>query len=105
MEIVSGRSNTSYRPKENSFFFLIRPMFYKRREDCLNSFDPSLGSNYSKEEAMQMLNLAIICTNLSPTLRPTMSTVVSMLDGKMPVRVPTTESRDSKSHGSENQVL
>ena len=29
-----------------------------------------------------MLNLALTCTNPSPALRPTMSTVVSILDGK-----------------------
>ena len=35
-----------------------------------------------------MLNLALLCTNPSPTLRPSMSTVVSMLEGKTPVQAP-----------------
>lgn len=48
--------------------------------------DPGLGSNYSKEEAMRMLNIALLCTNPSPTLRPAMSAVVSMLEGKIPVQ-------------------
>ena len=50
--------------------------------------DPSLGSNYSKPEAMTMLNVALLCTNPSPTLRPPMSSVVSMLQGKIPVQPP-----------------
>ncbi|MQL95474.1 hypothetical protein Taro_028141 [Colocasia esculenta] len=50
-----------------------------------------LGTDYSREEAQQMLNLALICTSPSPTLRPPMSTVVSMLEGQIPVRVPPME--------------
>lgn len=50
--------------------------------------DPSLGTNYSKDEALTMLNLALLCTNPSPTLRPPMSSVVSMLEGKLPVQAP-----------------
>lgn len=50
--------------------------------------DPSLGSSYSSEEAMRMLNLALLCTNPSPTLRPSMSSVISMLEGKIAVQAP-----------------
>lgn len=54
--------------------------------NLLDLVDPGLGSNYSKEEAMRMLNVALLCTNPSPTLRPAMSAVVSMLDGKIPIQ-------------------
>ncbi|EHA8589952.1 hypothetical protein COCNU_scaffold013660G000010 [Cocos nucifera] len=97
LEIVSGMSNTSFRPKEDFICLLDWAYVLQEEGRLLELVDPSLGSNYSKEEALQMLNLAIICTNLSPTLRPSMSTVVSMLDGKIPVQVPTTKSRDSNS--------
>jgi hypothetical protein len=50
----------------------------------LELVDPSLASNYSPEEAMRMLQLALLCTNPSPTLRPPMSSVVSMLEGNTP---------------------
>ncbi|XP_073109072.1 probable LRR receptor-like serine/threonine-protein kinase At1g53440 isoform X1 [Elaeis guineensis] len=97
LEIVSGMSNTSFRPREDFVFLLDWAYVLQEEGRLLELIDPSLGSSYSKEEAMQMLNLAIICTNLSPTLRPSMSTVVSMLDGKIPVQAPTTKSRDSSS--------
>ncbi|KAG5561042.1 hypothetical protein RHGRI_004155 [Rhododendron griersonianum] len=45
--------------------------------------DPKLGSDFNKEEAMRMTKVALICTNPSPALRPTMSVVVSMLEGKL----------------------
>ena len=54
--------------------------------NLLELVDPSLGPNYSKDEALTMLNLALLCTNPSPTLRPPMSSVVSMLEGKTPVQ-------------------
>ena len=50
--------------------------------------DPGLGSDYSKIEAMRMLNLALLCTNPSPTLRPSMSSAVRMLEGQIPVQAP-----------------
>lgn len=43
--------------------------------------DPKLGSNFSEDEAMAMINVALMCTNSSPALRPIMSTVVSVLGG------------------------
>ncbi|KAK3198584.1 hypothetical protein Dsin_021999 [Dipteronia sinensis] len=48
-------------------------------------------------KALGMLNIALICTNPSPTLRPSMSFVVSMLEGKVPVQAPIIM------HSSDNQ--
>lgn len=44
--------------------------------------DQTLGSEFDKEEAIKMIKIALLCTNPSPTLRPTMSTVVSMLESQ-----------------------
>ena len=63
-------------------------MFSKNKEISLELVDPSLGSDYTEVEAMTMLNLALLCTNPSPTLRPPMSFVVKMLKGKIPVQAP-----------------
>ena len=41
-----------------------------------------LGSDFNKEEAIRMIKVALLCTNPSPALRPTMSAVVSMLEGR-----------------------
>ncbi|XLT32060.1 hypothetical protein HN873_063352, partial [Arachis hypogaea] len=55
-----------------------------------------LDSNLKKEEVMVMINVAFLCTNVSPTLRPTMSSVVSMLEGKTIVPELASESLDEK---------
>ncbi|XP_042430872.1 probable LRR receptor-like serine/threonine-protein kinase At1g53440 isoform X2 [Zingiber officinale] len=88
LELVSGMSNnTNYRPEEEFVYLLDWAYVLQEQENLLELVDQSLGSNYSKEEALQMLELSLVCTNPSPTLRPAMSSVVSMLEGKMPVKV------------------
>lgn len=52
----------------------------------MDLIDPNLDSNYSREEAMVMVNIALLCTNVSPTLRPTMSQVVSMLERRTAIQ-------------------
>ena len=54
----------------------------QERGSLLELVDPTLASDYSEEEALLMLNVALMCTNASPTLRPTMSQVVSLIEGK-----------------------
>ncbi|BAT89458.1 hypothetical protein VIGAN_06041300 [Vigna angularis var. angularis] len=88
LEIVSGKSNTKYRPKEEFVYLLDWAYVLQEQGNLLELVDPSLGSNYSQEEAMRMLSLALLCTNPSPTLRPTMSSVVRMLEGKIPIQAP-----------------
>ncbi|KAL6329032.1 hypothetical protein AAG906_007322 [Vitis piasezkii] len=86
LEIVSGKSNTNYRPKEEFVYLLDWAYVLQERGGLLELVDPDLGSEYSSEQAMVMLNVALLCTNASPTLRPTMSQVVSMLEGRTAVQ-------------------
>jgi len=44
--------------------------------------DPKLQSEFNKEEAERMIKAALLCTNASPSIRPAMSEVVSMLEGQ-----------------------
>ncbi|KAL5132552.1 putative LRR receptor-like serine/threonine-protein kinase [Glycine soja] len=95
LEIVSGKSNTNYRPKEEFVYLLDWAYVLQEQGNLLELVDPSLGSKYSSEEAMRMLQLALLCTNPSPTLRPCMSSVVSMLEGKTPIQAPIIKRGDS----------
>lgn len=45
--------------------------------------DPKLINDMKKEEVMRMIEVALLCLSPSPTLRPIMSTVVSMLEGRV----------------------
>nr|XP_010921615.1 probable LRR receptor-like serine/threonine-protein kinase At1g53430 isoform X1 [Elaeis guineensis] len=97
LEVISGMSNTNYRPMEDCVYLLDWAYVLQEQGTLLELVDPSLGSNYSKEEAQQMLNLALICTSPSPILRPSMSTIVSMLDGKTPIQLPSANRAVSQS--------
>ncbi|THG23337.1 hypothetical protein TEA_010785 [Camellia sinensis var. sinensis] len=88
LEIVSGKSNTNYRPKDEFVYLLDWAYVLQEQGSLLELVDPILGSKYPQEEAMDMLNIALLCTNPSPTLRPSMSSVVSMLEGKSPIQAP-----------------
>nr|XP_029117915.1 probable LRR receptor-like serine/threonine-protein kinase At1g53440 [Elaeis guineensis] len=92
LEIVSGMSNRSYKPNNNFVHLLDWALYLQEQGNLLEIVDPRLGSNYSKEEALQMLNVALICTDPSPFQRPKISNVVNMLEGKMPVWVPSAKS-------------
>ncbi|XP_061370404.1 probable LRR receptor-like serine/threonine-protein kinase At1g07650 [Gastrolobium bilobum] len=81
LETVSGKSNTNYMPNEEFVYLLDWAYVLQERGNLLELVDPGLSSEYSTEEVMVMLNVALLCTNASPTLRPTMSQVVSMLEG------------------------
>lgn len=55
--------------------------------------DPRLKSKFKKAEATVMINVALLCTNMTASLRPSMSSVVSMLEDRTV--------RDVISNGSE----
>lgn len=73
----------------------LKAYVLQEQGNLLELVDPSLESKYSAEEAMRMLQLALLCTNPSPTLRPPMSSVVSMLEGKTPIQAPIIKRSDS----------
>ncbi|ONK55450.1 uncharacterized protein A4U43_UnF3230 [Asparagus officinalis] len=99
LEIVSGVSNTNYRPQEDFTYLLDWAYVLEEEGRLLELVDQNLGLNYSKEEALRMLNLSLICTNQSLTLRPPMSMVVSMLDGEIPVQAPSKIPSNQKNEG------
>ncbi|XP_028102864.1 probable LRR receptor-like serine/threonine-protein kinase At1g53430 isoform X3 [Camellia sinensis] len=88
LEIVTGKSNTNYRPREEFVYLLDWAYVLQEQGNLLSLVDSNLGPDYPKEEVMNMLNVALLCTNISPSLRPSMSSVVSMLEGQSPIQAP-----------------
>ncbi|CAK7351853.1 unnamed protein product [Dovyalis caffra] len=58
----------------------------KEKGTLLELVDPRLGKDYNKEEVLTMINVALLCSNVAPIVRPTMSSVVSMLEGNAVVQ-------------------
>ncbi|KAI8012681.1 putative leucine-rich repeat receptor-like serine/threonine-protein kinase [Camellia lanceoleosa] len=82
LEIVSGRKNTNYRRKIDSRYLLDWALELKEKGKLLELVDPKLGPDFVQKEVIVMINVALLCTNVTPTVRPTMSSVVSMLEGR-----------------------
>ncbi|KAG0459558.1 hypothetical protein HPP92_022686 [Vanilla planifolia] len=86
LEIVTGKSNTSYRPKEEFVYLLDWACVLQEKGNLLELVDNNIGSEYSEDEAKLLLNVALLCTNASPSLRPAMSKVVSLLEHRTPIQ-------------------
>ncbi|KAJ6296982.1 hypothetical protein OIU78_022664 [Salix suchowensis] len=78
-------NNNKFRRDENFVCLLDWVLYLQKNGDIMEMVDPRLGSAFNKKEVARMINVALLCTNQSPALRPAMSTVVSMLEGKTDV--------------------
>ncbi|KAG2689281.1 hypothetical protein I3760_09G132900 [Carya illinoinensis] len=81
LEIVSGKHNMSYGPATNCACLLDWACHLQETGSLMDLVDKKLGSEFNKVEAERMMKVAFLCTNASPSLRPTMSEVVNMLEG------------------------
>lgn len=63
----------------------------REQNNLLELVDPRLGSYYNREEAMTMIQIAIMCTSSEPCVRPSMSEVVKILEGKKIVELEKLE--------------
>ncbi|XP_042940256.1 G-type lectin S-receptor-like serine/threonine-protein kinase B120 [Carya illinoinensis] len=106
LEIVSGRRNTSFRLSEDSS--LIQHVWHLWSEGkAMELVDPSIRDSCSEDETLRCIHLGMLCVQDSAAQRPTMSSVVLMLESEalnLPLpRQPTFtpmrgNSIDSESH-------
>ncbi|KAJ6864976.1 LRR receptor-like serine/threonine-protein kinase [Populus alba x Populus x berolinensis] len=81
LEIVSGRNNADYRANQETVFLLDTAGNLNARGRLGDLVDPSLRT-CDWDQAKIVLNLAMMCTEQSPSLRPTMSQLVAVLEGE-----------------------
>ncbi|KAK9936651.1 hypothetical protein M0R45_013480 [Rubus argutus] len=85
LEIVCGKSNNSYVPNDSYLCLLDWAWHLLKTGNLKELVDDRLGNEVNDKEAEVMIKVGLLCTNASPTLRPTMSEVVSMLEGRTEV--------------------
>lgn len=54
----------------------------KEKGNLIELVDPRLGSDFNEEEVKVIVKVALLCTNATSNLRPSMSSVLSMLEGR-----------------------
>ncbi|XP_031272310.1 G-type lectin S-receptor-like serine/threonine-protein kinase At5g35370 [Pistacia vera] len=111
LEIVRGRKNCSLQTHRSStekdrrdattrsspldswsvYFPLLALEMHEQRR-YLELADPRLEGQVRREEVEKLVRVALLCVQEEPMLRPSMSNVVSMLEGGMPLGEPNIES-------------
>ncbi|XP_011008986.1 PREDICTED: probable LRR receptor-like serine/threonine-protein kinase At1g53430 isoform X2 [Populus euphratica] len=80
LEIVSGKNNADSSGDENSVFLLDTASKLHAKQELEQLVYTRLDTSSESGQASIALNLAIMCTDQSPSLRPTMSQVVAVLE-------------------------
>lgn len=86
MELVTGKKPIEAEYGENKDIVFWVSSKLKTKESVLSIVDSSIPEVY-REEAINMLRIAILCTDRLPTLRPTMRRVVQMLEDGEPCKL------------------
>ncbi|KAK1307674.1 putative LRR receptor-like serine/threonine-protein kinase [Acorus calamus] len=84
LEIITGRKNCDVSLDEGKAYLLEWAWQLHEENNDLGLVDMTL-TEFNTEEAIRVLGVALLCTQASPTLRPSMSKVVAMLSGDVGV--------------------
>eukprot|EP01018_Ginkgo_biloba_P006021 Gb_41606 [translate_table: standard] len=79
LEIVSGRKSINSTLPAHKQLLLGWAWSAYERNMALDIVDPNLEGLYEKEEALRVVHVALLCTQGTFNLRPSMSSVISML--------------------------
>nr|XP_028956125.1 probable LRR receptor-like serine/threonine-protein kinase At1g53440 isoform X2 [Malus domestica] len=85
LEIISGKKNSTQQTNAEGFYILDWAHVLKSEGNLMNLVDPKLSAEFNNEEMLATINVALHCCNSTSKLRPTMSAVVNMLEGKAAV--------------------
>ncbi|XP_019175291.1 PREDICTED: probable receptor-like serine/threonine-protein kinase At5g57670 [Ipomoea nil] len=83
LELLSGRKpiNSNYPKGQESLVMWAKPILNSGKYGQL--LDPSLGSNYDREQVEKMVLAASLCVRRAPRARPQMSLIVKLLQGEV----------------------
>ncbi|KAF5777867.1 putative non-specific serine/threonine protein kinase [Helianthus annuus] len=83
-----SHNNSNLRPDLRLHLFVPQALILKERKgNLLDLVDPDLGNDYSSEEALRILNVALLCIDLCSALRPTVPQTIELLEGQTDIVV------------------
>lgn len=65
--------------------FLLQTWEHYKQKKLVELIDISLNKELCVEEACKYLKIALLCIQIDPKLRPTMSSVIKMLTGEIDI--------------------
>nr|XP_027062940.1 putative receptor-like protein kinase At4g00960 [Coffea arabica] len=105
LEIITGKKNRSFNVSEDSEGLLSYAWKHWRNGDPLALLDSSVGDSYIKSEVIQCVQVGLVCVEEVVSKRPTMASVVQMLNNSS-VTLPTLHCPAVfRSQGSESRVV
>ncbi|KAG4399458.1 hypothetical protein AAZX31_08G232000 [Glycine max] len=90
LELVSGRPNSDS-SLEGEKVYLLEWAWQLHEKNCIIDLVDDRLSEFNEEEVKRVVGIALLCTQTSPTLRPSMSRVVAMLSGDIEVSTVTSK--------------
>nr|TKR97677.1 putative LRR receptor-like serine/threonine-protein kinase [Populus alba] len=90
LEILSGRANSDSSLDDEKVYLLEWAWKLHESGRSLELMDPSV-TEFDENEALRVVGVALLCTQGSPAMRPTMSRVVAMLTGDIEVSAVTSK--------------
>ncbi|OMO80256.1 hypothetical protein COLO4_24161 [Corchorus olitorius] len=88
LEVVSGRKNTSHFEFDRPLNLVGYAWELWKHGAALELADPTISESCSKHQVLRCITLGLLCVEDSPLDRPTMSDVISMLNGEMQLPLP-----------------
>ncbi|XP_038686021.1 probable LRR receptor-like serine/threonine-protein kinase At1g56140 [Tripterygium wilfordii] len=88
LEIISGRPNSDSSLDSEKMYLLEWAWQLHENENEVELVDSNL-SDFDGEEVKRIMGIALLCTQTSPHLRPSMSRVVAMISGDIEVGTVT----------------
>ncbi|PNX81802.1 G-type lectin S-receptor-like serine/threonine-kinase [Trifolium pratense] len=83
LEIISGRKNTSFHNHEEALSLLGYAWKLWNEEEIVTLIDPEICNPDYVENIMRCIHIGLLCVQEIATERPTMATVVSMLNSEI----------------------
>lgn len=108
LEIVSGKRNGTYHSQEDLYLLAFAWKLWIE-ENMMGLVDPTIRNSCSLDEASRCINVGLLCVQDRAPERPTMASVVMMLETgiidqpipKEPTFAFDTTLKDTKSHSSD----
>ncbi|KAI3900151.1 hypothetical protein MKW92_026245 [Papaver armeniacum] len=87
LELISGK-RCSYKLGDDSPYLLDLAVDLQKKGDLMSLINENSRTGISVKEARMILDLAVLCISCSPAMRPSMSEVVNILEGKTIIKTP-----------------
>ncbi|XP_058219831.1 G-type lectin S-receptor-like serine/threonine-protein kinase At5g35370 [Rhododendron vialii] len=89
---ISGGGSSSSSSRQGSVYFPMFALEMHEQGRYLELADPRLEGRVTSEDVAKLVRVALCCAHEDPALRPSMVSVVSMLEGEIPSGQPKLES-------------